>query len=192
MITQHSEERGRHLKEASGGVPIKIEGNYDNKGKPLFQQIMWNKRVAVILVFILFFQAFLYSIGVIRLAIREESYQWFAGGLFLMSLSLIGMISTPFVYKFTRIQIYENGIVIPKSLRSDIRHSRKYNTLGIFYPFDDIIDIYGEGKYFMFIKTNEVKTGGYFFKTKNRNKLLSIALEAQKKYNEKKDILSSV
>jgi hypothetical protein len=150
------------------------------------EQTLWNMRIALIVMFILFFQGFLFSIGIIRLAIREENYMWLAGGFLLFSFSCFGMVEVFILFKFTKIKIYENGIVVPSSLRDDLRYYRKYKVRGIFYPFDEIVDIYGEGKRFLLIKTKEKKTGGYFFTTKQRDDLLLITLNAQKKYNEKK------
>lgn len=108
-----------------------------------------------------------------------------------IGMAIIGYFTAILIitYKWWSFDVYENGIIDPLPIRRAF-HNNPFEK-GIFYNFEDIINIYTRtfSKYTRFVIETNTGKSLIGIETKDADKFLEIILDAQKKYHEKKKIL---
>jgi hypothetical protein len=152
------------------------------RGKPLYEQRMWNTIYLSILYFSIFLFWILLSIGGLWFSLENIDLFSLIIGLIFSGITIVFLILTLVSIKFSKYKIYYHGIIVPAGLRKQRIRER-------FYNFDDIKGIKIKGKNYLYIIIGNKKIGSHYWKSNQRDKFISIFNETKNKYNNKKSKL---
>lgn len=158
------------------------EVDHNLTGQLLFEQKMHNVRLFIIVFCSWQFLGFLLGIVWLRMGITSGSMFWIILSILLISVTSIVITFLVYFLLYSKIQVYENGIVIPSGMKYNIPSYKKYGIRGVFYSFDDLSDFRAVGNNRLYFTYKGGIDYVYILTRNLRDILISEILKAQEHY----------
>ena len=152
-------------REGGAGELMKNEEN-DITGKLLYEQTLYNIKIFIIVFSFWQFLGFLLGIGGLNLGLRTGSLIWIILGMFLIIIPPIVILIMALSWLYSKIQVFEKGIVVPLGLIKNKANYKKYGIRGEFYPYEDLSEIKKLRNNWLYYKYKEIPDRAYIFTKK--------------------------
>ena len=151
-------------------------------GKLLYEQKMHNVRKFLIVFYFFSSISLLLGFGELKSGLSSGRIIWIILGSLLISTIFTVTPIMAYYWLYTKIQVFEKGIVVPSGLIKNIANYKKYGTRGMFYTYEDVHEIKKVGKNRLIFKYIDFTNRVYIWTKKQRDDLVTEILKAQKQY----------